>query len=240
MNGVREAASFEGLIVLAVIYFVLNLLQKAGKKAEQGRRQAPLPPLEPEESTPTQQESLSLENVLREIERVKQQQKQPAHPGPLQSQRPAPPPRLPPPPTAARPLPSRRPPPPRRKEVAQGDRGPMGRRGRTALPGAEEIEEVTSLEGDSLEVTESLENFDEVHRRRPVLDHDDDAEALVQRRIDAAEARNREHREVDHRAFHTRIREGEAAPGAAQRHSPSKLREAVIWREILGPPKGLE
>jgi len=116
----------------------------------------------------------------------------------------------------------------------------MGRRARTQLPGAEEVEEVISLEGGSLEVAESLENFDDLHRRRPVVDHDEGAEAVVQRRIDAAEARNREHREVDHQAFHTRIREGEAAPGAAQRHSRSKLREAIIWREILGPPKGLE
>jgi hypothetical protein len=239
VDGLRQAASFEGLIVLAVIYFVLNLLQKAGRKAEQERRRAPLPLPEPEESTPTQQESLSLESILREIERVKRQGQVPARPEPLQRP-PPPPPRQAPQPRVAKPLPSRRPPPPRRKEVVQDDRGPMGRRGGTALPGAEEVEEVISLEGSSLEGTESLENFDDVHRRRPVLDHDDSAEAVVQRRIDAVEARNREHREVDHQAFHARIRVGEAAPGAAQRHTPSKLREAVIWREILGPPKGLE
>ena len=36
MDLVREAAGFEGLIVLAVIYFVLNALQKAGEKARLG------------------------------------------------------------------------------------------------------------------------------------------------------------------------------------------------------------
>lgn len=238
MSGLREAAGFEGLIVLAVIYFVLTLLQKAGKKAAQARRGLPQPPPEPEEDTPTQQESLSLEHILGEIERVKQQNQQPSRPEPLK--RPAPPPRLPPKPVQSKPLPSRRPPPPRRKEVVQDERGPMGRRGRMELASAEEVEERTSLEGGSLEQPESLENFDDAHRHRPVLDQDDDAEAVVQRRIEAAEARNREHREVDHRAFHARIRGGAAAPGAAQRYSPAKLREAVIWREILGPPKALE
>jgi hypothetical protein len=236
--GFREAAGFEGLIVLAVIYFVLNLLQKAGKKAEQARRREPLPMPEPEESTPTQQESLSLESILREIERVKQQGQAPARREPFQ--RPAPPPRPAPQPRVAPPLPSRRPPPPRRKEVLQDDRGPMGRRGRARLPDAEEVEDLTSLEGASLEVPESLENFDEVHRRRPMVDHDAEAEAIVQRRIDAARTRDREHREVDHQAFHARIRGDEPQPGKERRHSVNRLREAMVWREILGPPKGLE
>jgi hypothetical protein len=245
VDGLRQAASFEGLIVLAVIYFVLTLLQKAGKKAEQGRRRAPPPLPEPEASTPTQQESLSLESILREIERVKQQGQTPARPEPLPRPapplpRPAPPPRQAPQPRVAKPLPSRRPPPPRRKEVVQDDRGPLGRRGRARLPGAEEVEDQTSLEGGSLEVPESLENFDEVHRRRPVVDHDAEAESIVQRRIEAAQARDREHREVDHQSFHARIRGDQPKPGTDRRHNIGRLREAVVWREILGPPKGLE
>ena len=55
MEGVRLAAGIEGLIVLAVIYFVLNALQKAGETARRSRHPGPPPP-EPEEPTPTQYE----------------------------------------------------------------------------------------------------------------------------------------------------------------------------------------
>ncbi len=237
MDGLREAASWEGLVVLAVIYFVLNLLQKAGKKAEQTRRGAPSPP-EPVEDTATQEEALSLEHILRGMDRVKQQKEEPPRPEP--TRKPPPPLRAPPKPVLARPLPSRRPAPPRRQEVVQDERGPMGRQSRVRLPSAEEVEDRTSLEGGSLEQPESLENFDDIHRRRPVIARDDEAEAVVQRRIQAAEARNREHREVDHQAFHARIRQGDPTPGSPQRYSTARLREAVIWREIIGPPKAFE
>jgi len=238
VSGLREAASFEGLIVLAVIYFILSLLQKAGKKAEQARRGSTRPPPEPEEETPTQQESLSLESILREIERVKQQRQQPAE---LElPRRPVPPARVPPPPARPAPPPSRHPPPPRRREVVQDERGPMGRRGGAGLVSAEEVEERTSLEGDSLEQPESVESFDDLHRPRPTVDRAAEAAAIEQRRVRAAEERNRAHAEVDHRAFHARIRQGDAAPGTGQRYTSSRLREAIIWREILGPPKGLQ
>lgn len=238
MTGVREAASFEGLIVLAIIYFILNLLQKVGKKAEQARRGSAPPPPVPEEETPTQQESLSLESILREIERVKQQRQRPAE---LELPRRVPPPRIPSPPARPVPLPpSRRPPPPRRREVVQDERGPMGRRGGTGLGSAEEVEERTSLEGGWLEQAESVESFDDLHRPRPVIDRAEEAAAIEQRRIRAAEERDRAHSEVDHMAFHARIRTGDAAPGAARRYTSSRLREAIIWREILGPPKGLQ
>nr|MBP6670535.1 hypothetical protein [Gemmatimonadales bacterium] len=68
----REAAGIEGLIVLGVIYFVLNLLQKAGQKAARSRPSAQPSPAEAEPSG-TQQEALSLESILREIEKVKTQ-----------------------------------------------------------------------------------------------------------------------------------------------------------------------
>jgi hypothetical protein len=235
----REAASFEGLIVLAVIYFVLQLLQKAGRKAEQARRGSPPRPEEPEEVTATQEESLSLEAILREIEKAKQRQAPPAPQRVELPTRPAPPPRLPPKPPPKKPLPSRRPPPPSTRPAAPTQSGPMGRKGRMELASAEEVEERTILEGESLEQPESLENFDDVHRRRAVIDQDDEAEAIVQRRIQAAEARNRELQATDHRAFDARIRQGEPA-GTPRQPRPFRLKDAVVWREILGPPKGLE
>lgn len=251
MNLVREAASFEGLIILAVIYFVLNLLSKAGKKQGQsGESPAELP----DEPTATQEEALSLEKILQEIERVKKE-KAAGRREPV-AQRPAPP------------LPERRPAPPpmRRKDVADRDRtdsvrgtrlsrpdsGPLGRHGSRSLEAHEEIEERRSYDdGGSLEVEESLEVLDETRLRpaRPERDHDDEAEAIVQQRVKAAMSRNRAHTEQDHREFHERVTSGEiggaqseAAKAAATRAKTqaSNLRRAVVWREILGPPKALD
>ena len=125
---------------------------------------------------------------------------------------------------------------------AQTETGPLGRHSRTRLPGAEEMEDRTSLEDTgSLERETRVELLDDPRRRARVeMDQDEGAEAVVQRRIREAEARNREFSEVDHRQFHERIKQTEAAPDVSGRWSNSKLREAMIWREILGPPKSLE
>ncbi len=250
MNLVREAASFEGLIILAVIYFVLNLLSKAGKKQGQsGESPAQLP----DEPTATQEEALSLEKILQEIERVKKE-KAVGRREPV-AQRPAPP------------LPERRPAPPpmRRKEVADRDRtasvrgtrlsrpgsGPMGRQGKRPLESHEDIEERQSYDdAGSLEVEESLEVLDETRLRpaRRERDHDDEAEAVVEQRVKAAMSRNRGHTDRDHQEFHERVTSGEIggteteaakATAARAKTRASNLRRAVVWREILGPPKAL-
>lgn len=233
MDGFREAASFEGLIVLAVIYFILNFLQKAGKRAAESRPKAEDLPSVRSGGTPTQDEALSLEGVLREIERVKQNQqvRQPGAPARVS------------PPSRERPAPAQRPPPPRRPQVVQDERGPLGRTARARLPSAEEVEERTSLEeaGAGREAG-SLEprKVDPSRRRRAIVDRDDAGAAVVQRRLDEAEARNRPHAAVDHRAFDERIRAGEAQQAVAKRFDGDRLKQAVIWREILGPPKALE
>lgn len=69
------------------------------------------------------------------------------------------------------------------------------------------------------------------------IDRDDDAEAIVKRRIEAAEARNREWQESDHASFDRKIRE--AAPAPAMAKPRASLRQAMIWREVLGPPVAL-
>lgn len=74
-----------------------------------------------------------------------------------------------------------------------------------------------------------------------VVSLDDDAEALVRRRIREAERRNRGWRLEDHRQFDAEIRAPVAAvDDAARRRHHRRLREAIILREVLGPPKGME
>ena len=226
----REAAGFEGLIVLAVIYFILSQLQKAGKRANQSR-QAATPGEQP---SATQREGLSLDTILKEIQRVKQQQMR----RPDAASRP-----LPDAQSSATPLPARRPSPPKRAQVAQDERGPLGRHSQTRLPSAEEVEERTTFdEGRSLEDTESVEGFDadRSRRTRVRVDTDEQAEAVVQQRLKAVQARNQPHREADHQAFDQQIRAGAPAAAPALRPTNERLREAFVWREILGPPKGLE
>lgn len=252
MTDLREAAGIEGLIVLGVIYFILNLLQKAGQKAARSRPDAPPPDPSGGESA-TQQEALSLESILKEIERVKAQHQPdgprslpaPQAPRPLPQARPkSPAPRQAP---AARERPApvvRKREVPRRGSVEQSDRGPLGRHSRTGLTGAEEVEVRTTWEDQgSLEVEESLEVLDETRLRPPRVEYDADegAEELVRQRIQAAEARNRPLTESDHQSFHQRMQKAEVKAAAPVARFPAqRLRDAFIWREVLGPPKALE
>jgi hypothetical protein len=63
---------------------------------------------------------------------------------------------------------------------------------------------------------------------------------VAARRIQEAEARNRPHAAADHRAFDERIRDGGAQDAGAARFGGDRLKQAMVWREILGPPKALE
>lgn len=248
MEGVRTAAGFEGLIVLGVIYFILNVISEAAKK----KGKSTVAPREaPAEPSPTQHEALSLERILADIERVTKAgppvaERSPASAGP----RSVPPPRPRPTQPARAPLPPRRPGPAPRKSKPLGDphRGPLGRTPDRSIPEAEDVEERGSLEGESLEVTESLEILDETRLRPPrrIEDQDDVAEQVAQRRVKQAEQRNQPHRAADHVAFHDQIAQGEiggaaaAGQAAAAASRRQQLRQAVVWREILGPPRGEE
>jgi hypothetical protein len=105
------------------------------------------------------------------------------------------------------------------------------------LPGPveehEDVEERESLEEPERVV--SLET-DVPRRERVVFDQDTGAEALVQRRIDAAHTRDRALSKADHTTFDTRIRQEPADHTAVRRYGPVELRDAIVWREILGPP----
>jgi hypothetical protein len=84
--------------------------------------------------------------------------------------------------------------------------------------------------------TETAEAFD---RPLPVRrDYDEEAEALVRRRVTAAASRDGALKPDDHRRFDAKIRE--AAPVAAA--APSRagdIRRAMIWHEVLGKPVSL-
>ena len=101
------------------------------------------------------------------------------------------------------------------------------------LPSAEEVEERTSLE----EVPEIRSLEEEVRRTpRTLVDRDDEAASYETRRIAAAAARDHARTRADHAAFDQRIRQEPAEHTATRGYTPEQLRNAVIWREILGPP----
>ena len=101
------------------------------------------------------------------------------------------------------------------------------------LPDDEDIEE-----RESLEEPERVVSLEAEVRRGPRAEYDQDteAEALVRRRIEAARARDRALGKADHQAFDARIRQEPADHTAVRRYTPEQLRNAVVWREILGPP----
>jgi hypothetical protein len=97
---------------------------------------------------------------------------------------------------------------------------------RYELPDARSLEtepEVTSLEG-------------EVRRPdRREVDQDEEAEQVAARRIDAAAARDQAVRPAV-RTPREEIRPEPADHTAVPAYTAKQLRDAVVWREILGPP----
>jgi hypothetical protein len=215
---VKLAASPEGLIVLAILYGIFALIGKAKKAGEKQVRPKPEEPQTTGQAdASTAQGNFSLEAVLREIQRVKQEAER----------RQAPPPKKRPP--AARPQ-------------TQSEYGPLGRHSKTRLPSSEEFEDRTSLEDQgSIEGPGRLKDFDDTRRRRVEVDQDDAAEAVIQRRMKEVEARNRPFSEQDHRSFHEKVKATDPAqPRRALGLTPGQLKTAFVWKEILGPPKALE
>jgi hypothetical protein len=106
----------------------------------------------------------------------------------------------------------------------------------SGLPAPREEEDVE--ERDSLEEPEKVLSLETDVRRRQRAEYDQDtaAEAIVQRRIAAAQARDRALGKSDHKAFDAEIRQEVADHTAVRRYTPAQLRDAVVWREILGPP----
>jgi Fe2+ transport system protein B len=187
---------FNGLLVLAALWFLLSLLTKAKKKPPRGQQLPGRPPQprripEPLSATDaTQREGSRLELVLREFQRALEQA------------------------------------------------GAVDRPTRLPLPpaGEEEVEEMESLEAEPEVV--SLETGVRREARKRV-DQDDEAEQIEARRITAAAARDKASSKADHVAFDQRIRPEVADKTATRGHTTRQLQDAVVWREILGPPVSL-
>ncbi len=114
-------------------------------------------------------------------------------------------------------------------------RGPLGRPASVPLPSSEDLEERESLESEP--VFESLEQ--EVHRpQRVTRDWLAQAEARERARVAQVEARDQERHKSRHAAFDKRIRAQPVKPAPTRRLTAAQMRQAFIWGEILGRPKG--
>lgn len=121
------------------------------------------------------------------------------------------------------------------------DYGPLGRPSKVRLPEAEDVEEREILGGErearSLEVTGD--------RPPPeVVDQDEQADEVIRRRLEVAEARLTGLSKADHLRFDQQVRAAapeaarRPATGAASRPRPG-LRRALVWKEILDRPVSL-
>jgi hypothetical protein len=110
---------------------------------------------------------------------------------------------------------------------------PVARKGRMDLPGDEDVEDRQSLESEPEIVSLEQEVF---RAPRRVYTQDAEAESLVQKRIAAAASRDTARTKADHLAFDNKIRKEPADHTAAPAYTAQQLRDAVVWREILGPP----
>ena len=63
--------------------------------------------------------------------------------------------------------------------------------------------------------------------------------AIIARRLRVAEARVEGRTASDHKVFHDAIREPEKKVRKRVLYPTSAMRRAVVWREILGPPKAM-
>jgi hypothetical protein len=104
------------------------------------------------------------------------------------------------------------------------------------LQPAEEVEERDSLEVDP--EVRGLE-AEPAREERALVDQDDEAEQIVQRRLAAAEGHLTPLSAADHQVFDQRIRQEPADKTATRAYTMKQLRNAVVWREILGPPVSL-
>lgn len=109
-------------------------------------------------------------------------------------------------------------------------------------PAEIEVAEEAWEERGSLEREVEVVSFDEgVTGDRAMaaeVDYDTEVAEIARKRREVAERRNQAITAADHRAFDERIRRRDApAPVAGAPRLP--LREAMLWREILGPPVAL-
>lgn len=99
----------------------------------------------------------------------------------------------------------------------------------------EEIEDRTSLEIEPVEASRPV-----YRRPEPVaVDFDEEAEAVIERRLRWAEEQAKGLTPADHRAFDEQIRKPAPRPAAPAPSRAQELRKMIVWREVLGPPVAL-
>jgi hypothetical protein len=115
------------------------------------------------------------------------------------------------------------------------NRGPMGRQASDPLTGAEEVEEIESLEIEP--EVRSIE-VERPWREREEGDEDSTFDAVLRRRA-IEEARPMT--AAGHRRFDQRIREPDAPDPQEEARAArlQRLRNAIVMNEVLGKPKGL-
>jgi hypothetical protein len=98
--------------------------------------------------------------------------------------------------------------------------------------------EVQYQEEQSLEAEPEIISLEEgVHREaRRRVDQDDDAAEIEARRIQAAAARYSAETSARRIIQETEIKQQPADHTATRGYTAKQLRDAVVWREILGPP----
>jgi hypothetical protein len=118
-------------------------------------------------------------------------------------------------------------------ERALEEARPIEREERMELPDDEDVEE-----RESLETQPEIISLEEEVRRAPRQRYtqDQEAEELVRKRITSAAARDTARSKADHLEFDQRIRQEPAEHTATSGYTAKQLRDAVVWREILGPP----
>ena len=125
------------------------------------------------------------------------------------------------------------------EQLEGGQRGPMGRDAQVELPPAEEVEEREILD----KPVRRVERTPVVRTPRRIVSRDAEAEAVVRRRLAVAEEHSRALTLADHRAFDAKIRQAPAKVRSKTRSktfvSAEQIRQAIVWREVLGPPLAL-
>jgi hypothetical protein len=119
------------------------------------------------------------------------------------------------------------------RTMNESQAGPAGRRAPVPLRPPEAVKDAerpeVSAEAESLET-------DARRPERATVDQDEQAEQVIARRAASAAARSGPLTRADHQAFDRQIRQEPADHTAVRGPTPQQLRDAVIWREILGPP----
>jgi hypothetical protein len=121
------------------------------------------------------------------------------------------------------------------RELERAAQRPAGSAGRTVprRPPAEDVEGRGSLEVDPR--VESLEG-PPLRTQRVTVDQDEAAEQVIARRAAATAARTVGRAPGGQGRVDPRLRQEPADRTATRPLTPQQLRDAMIWREILGPP----